>query len=118
MFVANALNLQSNVVCHNDYVKTLDDIENVLATPLTKLDQAMKRANLDLRALGLRNKRASNVKEFDQDVAKYQKENFVVGFIQTGMLIVLFIRFFLTATSKLIKSFHQSLDCVTCFTFK
>jgi hypothetical protein len=53
--VARVLNLQLNVTCHGTYAGSdVDDIELLLQTPLTKLDQAYKFSGIDVRAAGLR----------------------------------------------------------------
>jgi hypothetical protein len=81
--VARALNLQLNVTCHGTYAGAdLDDIESLLQTPLTKLDQAYKFSGIDVRAAGLRHKKQQKAKLFATDSAKAQQMFWVVGFAQ------------------------------------
>lgn len=81
--VARALNLQLNVSCHGTYAgATVDDIESLLQTPLTKLDQAYKFSGIDVRAAGLRHKKQQKAKLFATDSAKAQQMFWVVGFAQ------------------------------------
>lgn len=81
--VARALNLQLNVTCHGTYAgANVDDIESLLQTPLTKLDQAYKFSGIDVRAAGLRHKKQQKAKLFATDSAKAQQMFWVVGFAQ------------------------------------
>jgi hypothetical protein len=81
--VARVMNLQLNVTCHGTYAGSdVDDIEFLLQTPLTKLDQAYKFSGIDVRAAGLRHKRQQKAKLFATDSAKAQQVHWVVGFAQ------------------------------------
>jgi hypothetical protein len=88
-FVAQQLNAFANVTCHGPYTgRDLLEIEEILAAPLDKVEQAFKFAGIDLKSAGMRNKKKNRLAaglhdQWSTEAVAQQQAFSTVGFVQS-----------------------------------
>lgn len=84
--VALQLNVLQNVTCHGDYAgRDVLELEELFAAPLQKTDQALKFCGVDVKAVGLRNKKKAGLsKAWSGEVVARQQTWNAVGFVQSA----------------------------------
>ncbi len=83
--VALQLNMRENVTCHGDYAgRDVLELEELFSAPLQKVDQALKFCGVDVKAVGLRNKKKAGLsKAWSSELALRQQTWNAVGFVQS-----------------------------------